>query len=61
LEREFGRDNDELTKVAKLKKVEQKSRIIEKFVQEFRRVVKRSRYKGWALVEDLKRGINIVI
>jgi len=46
LKREFGRGNDELAKVAKLKKVEQKSRIIEKFVQEFRRVVRGSRYKG---------------
>ena len=61
LKREFGRGNDELAKVAKLKKVEQKSRIIEKFVQEFRRVVRGSRYKGQALVKNLKRKINIVI
>ena len=32
LEREFGRGNNELAKVAKLKRVKQKSRIIEKFV-----------------------------
>jgi len=45
LKREFGEGDDGSAKVAKLKKVEQESRIIEKFIQKFRRVVRESRYE----------------
>ena len=45
LKKEFGEGDDKTIKVAKLKKVEQRNRIIEEFVQKFRRVVRRSRYK----------------
>ena len=47
--------------MAELKKVEQGSRTIEEFVQEFRRVARDSRYKGKLLVEEFKRRINGVI
>jgi len=33
---------------------------MEKFVQEFRRVARRSRYKGRPLVKEFKRGMNRV-
>jgi len=46
---------NELTKIVELKKVEQKSKTIEEFVQEFRRVVKESKYKKQALIEEFKR------
>jgi len=48
-------------KVVKLKKVEQGSKTMEEFVQEFRRVAKRSGYKGRLLVEEFKQGMNSVI
>lgn len=48
-------------KIAEPKKIEQWSKIIEEFVQEFRRVAKESGYKGWLLVEKLKRGMNRII
>jgi len=48
-------------KVVKLKKVEQGSKTMEEFVQEFRRVAKRSGYKGRSLVEEFKQGMNGVI
>lgn len=61
LKREFGKDNDKLAKVAKLKKVKQETRTIKEFIQEFRRVVRDGRYEELALVEELKREVNKVI
>jgi len=48
-------------KMVELKKVKQESRTMEAFVQEFRRVAKESRYEGWPLIEEFKRGMNGVI
>jgi len=48
-------------KMVELKKVKQESRTMEASVQEFRRVAKESRYKGWPLIEEFKRGMNGVI
>jgi len=50
-----------MIKVAKLKNVKQESRIMEKFVQEFRRVARGSGYKERPLVEEFKRGMNRMI
>ena len=44
LKKEFGSRNNETMKVAELKKVEQESKMMEKFVQKFRRAARRSRY-----------------
>jgi len=51
---EFVADLKKEIKVTELKKVEQGTRMMEEFFQEFRRVVKRSRYKGRSLVEEFK-------
>ena len=61
IRKEFGRGDKKLVKVVELKRLEQESKIIEEFVQEFRRVVRESRYKGRLLVEEFKRGINATI
>jgi len=45
LKREFGEGNNGLVKVTKLKKVEQESRMIEEFIQEFRRIARESKYE----------------
>ena len=58
---EFGGGDDKTIKVAELKKVEQESKIIEEFVQEFRRAVRESGYKERPLIEGFKREINGVI
>jgi len=50
-----------LTKIAKLKRVEQGGKVMEEFVQELRRVAKGSRYERRVLVEKLKREMNEVI
>jgi len=54
LKKEFEGGDDEIIKVMELKKVEQGSKTIENFVQEFRRAVRDSKYKGRSLVENFK-------
>ena len=54
LKEEFGRGNNKMIKVTKLKKVEQRSRTIDKFVQEFMQVVRESKYKRRLLIEYKK-------
>jgi len=61
LKREFDGGDNETIKVSELKNVEQGNRIMEEFVQEFRRVTRGSRYKEKLLVEEFKRRINSVI
>jgi len=61
LKKEFGRGDNKIMKVVELKKVEQGSRIIEEFVQEFRRIAKESKYEERPLVEKFKREMNGVI
>jgi len=58
LKREFGRGEEELVKAAELRKLEQGGRTMEEFVQEFKRAVRGSRYKGRPLVEEFERGMN---
>ena len=45
LRRNFEESNNELAKVAKLKKTEQRVKTMKEFVQEFRRAARDSRYK----------------
>ena len=58
LKKEFGGEEEELVKVAELRKLEQGGKTIEEFVQEFKQVVRGSRYKGRLLVEEFKRRMN---
>ena len=58
LKTEFRSRNN---KSAKLNWIEQGSKMIVEFVQEFRRAVRGSDFKEWALVEEFKREININI
>ena len=58
LEEEFGRVNNKILKVVELKRIKQGNKIIKEFVWKFRRVAKRSGYKGRLLIEEFKRGMN---
>jgi len=58
LKEEFGRRNDKTMKVAELKKVKQGSKIIEEFVQEFRRAARGSGYEERLLIEEFKEMIK---
>ena len=61
IKKEFGGGKEESVKVAELKRVEQEGRMMEKFVQEFRRAARGSGYKGRPLIEEFKRGMNRII
>jgi len=61
LKKEFGGGKEESVKAVELRKLEQGGRMMEEFVQEFKRATRGSRYKGRPLVEEFKRGMNRVI
>ena len=58
IKKEFGEGEEESVKAAELRKLEQGGRMMEEFVQEFKRVVRGSGYKGRPLVEEFKQGMN---
>jgi len=58
LKKEFGGGEEESVKVAELRKLEQRGRMMEEFVQEFKRVARGSGYEGRPLIEEFKRGMS---
>ena len=58
IKRKFGGGEEESVKAAELRKLEQGGRMMEEFVQEFKRAVWESGYEGRPLVEKFKRGMN---
>jgi len=58
IRKEFGGEDEESVKVAELKKIEQGGRMMEEFVQDFKRVARGSGYEGHPLIEEFKRGMN---
>jgi len=61
IKKEFGEGDEESMKVAELKRIEQENKMIEEFVQDFKRVARRSSYEGYPLIEEFKWDINRVI
>ena len=58
IKKEFGGGDEELVKVAELKKIEQGRRTIKEFVQDFKRVARGSGYKGHLLIKKFKKSMN---
>ena len=58
LKKEFGKGEEESVKVAELRKLEQGGKMMEEFVQEFKRAARGSGYEGRPLVEEFKRWMN---
>jgi len=56
--KEFGRGEEKSVKVAELRKLEQGGKMMEEFIQEFKRVARGSGYEGRPLVEEFKQGMN---
>jgi len=54
IKKEFGGGDEELVKVAELKKIKQGGRTMEEFVQDFKRVARGSGYEGCPLIEEFK-------
>jgi len=61
VKKKFGKEEEELVKAAELRKLEQRGRTMEEFVQEFKRAARGSSYEGRPLVEEFKREMNEVI
>ena len=58
LKKEFGRGEKESVKAAELRKLEQGRKMMEEFVQKFKRAARGSGYEGRLLMEEFKRGMN---
>ena len=58
LKKEFGGGEEEAVKAAELRRVEQEGKMMEEYVQEFKRIARGSRYEERPLVEEFKRGMN---
>ena len=58
LRKEFGGGEEELVKVAELRRMEQGGKMMEEFVQKFKRAARGSGYEGRPLVEEFKREMN---
>ena len=56
LKKKFGGGEEELVKTVELRKLEQGGRMMEEFVQEFKRAARGSGYEERPLVEEYKRG-----
>ena len=58
IRQEFGEFDEESRKVDELRVLEQGGKMVDEYVQEFRRAARGSGYEGRALVEEFKRGLN---
>jgi len=58
LKREFREGEEEVVKAGELRKMEQGGKMMEEFVQEFKRVARGSGYEGRPLMEEFKREMN---
>ena len=54
----FGEILEEERKIEQLRTIEQRGRICNEYVQEFKKVARRSGYEGRPLIEEFKRGLN---
>ena len=61
IKKKFSKGDKEIVEVAELKRLKQKEKTMEEFIQEFRRAARGSRYKRKPLVEEFKRGMNEII
>ena len=61
IRKEFREGNKKSTNIAELKRLEQRRKTMEEFVQEFKRVARESKYEGCLLIEEFKRGLNRMI
>ncbi len=61
IKKEFRKGDKEIVKVVELKWLKQKGRMIEEFIQEFKKVARESRYEEKPLVKKFKRDMNKTI
>ena len=61
IKKKFDRGDEKSVKVVELRRLEQESKTMEEFVQEFGRILRDSGYKEKLLVEEFKKEINTII
>jgi len=55
---DFGEISEEERKIEQLRTIKQEGRTCDEYVQEFKKVARRSSYKGRPLIEEFKQGLN---
>jgi len=55
---DFGETSEEERKIEQLWMIEQGGRTCDEYIQEFKKVARRSGYKSQPLIEEFKRGLN---
>jgi len=55
---EFGEISEEERKIEQLRTIEQEGRTCDEYMQEFKKVTRRSSYKRRPLIKEFKRGLN---
>ena len=58
---EFGETGEEEKKIEQLRIIEQGRRTCDEYVQEFKKVVRESSYKGQPFIKEFKRGLSGVL
>ena len=61
IKKEFRGGDEKSIRIAELKRLDQGGRTMEEFVQDFKRVARRSSYKRHPLIEEFKWSMNGVI
>ena len=55
---DFGETLEEERKIEQLRMIKQEGRTYDEYVQEFKKIARRSGYKRRSLIEEFKRGLN---
>jgi len=55
---DFGETLEEERKIEQLRTIKQRERTYNKYMQEFKKVTRRSSYKRRPLIKEFKRGLN---
>ena len=55
---DFGETLEEERKIEQLRMIKQGGRTYDKYMQEFKKIARRSGYKRRSLIEEFKRGLN---
>jgi len=55
---DFGETLEEKRKIEQLRTIEQGGRTCDEYVQEFKKIARRSSYEGRPLIKEFKRGLN---
>jgi len=58
---DFEEISEEERKIEQLRTIEQEGRTYDEYVQEFKKVTRRSGYEGRPLIEEFKRGLSRTI